>query len=152
MKFDLEEILSNLRDNKFSYIGSGSGRHVFDLGNGYVVKAAKNRKGFAQNKVEYQIAQDSHSSLFAEIIQVSDDYGLLIMERAHRVKEMKEVWKYFHVHSNSELARVTEIRRICEKYNLLFADLRRTSSWGWVNDKMVIIDYGFTGSVRRKYY
>ena len=152
MKFDLDEILENLRGNQYNYIGSGSGRHVFDLGNGYVVKAAKNRKGYAQNKVEYLISQDSQSHLFAQIMQVSDDNGLLIMEKAIRVKEMKEVWKYFHVHSNSELSRIDEIRNICEKYSLLFADLCRTSSWGWVKDRIVIIDYGFTSSVRRKYY
>lgn len=33
------------------YIGSGSSRNVFDLGNGYVMKVAKNLAGIAQNKV-----------------------------------------------------------------------------------------------------
>ncbi len=152
MKLDLDEILINARSNRYGYIGSGSGRYVFDLSNGYVVKAAKNRKGYAQNRAEYEIACDNHSDLFAPIVQVSEDFGLLIMQKAERVSSMSEVWKYFSVHSNSGLSRVPQIRKLCDTYNLVFADFCRSSSWGWVNDKIVIIDYGFTKSVRRKYY
>jgi hypothetical protein len=152
MGFDLNEISSNLHNRNYRYIGSGSGRHVFDLENGYVVKAARNRKGIAQNMVECKIASEDHSPLFAEIVQASDGFDLLIMEKAERIGSMTEVWKYFGVSSNSELSRMSELRKICERHGLVIQDLCRSSSWGKINGRYVIIDYGFTRSVRRKYY
>jgi hypothetical protein len=152
MRPDLDDLLSCVRENKYGYIGSGSGRHVFDLGNGYVIKAARNRKGYAQNKAEYRIAADSKSPLFAAIVQVSPDYGYLVMEKAKRAVSMDEVYRYFKVKDNKEFSRILELRKLCDTYDLVFADLRRASSWGWVNDRLVIIDYGFTLSVRSKYY
>ena len=45
-----------MRQGNYIYIGSGSSRNVFDLGNGYVMKVAKNIAGIAQNKSEYRIS------------------------------------------------------------------------------------------------
>ena len=37
------QIMLRIKRGYYRYIGSGSGRKVFDLGNGYVIKVAKNR-------------------------------------------------------------------------------------------------------------
>jgi predicted nucleotidyltransferase len=149
---DFDKILFNIREGNYKYIGSGSARRVFDLDNGYVVKLAKNKKGIAQNKTEYQIALEEDSKLFARILKVSDDFNLLIMEKAELVSNLSEVLKYFNVKDDKEFFRLDEINYITTKHNLMPKDLVRSVNWGMINNTPVIIDYGFTKIVRRKYY
>ena len=149
---DFDNITQNIkRGNYYTVIGSGSGRIVFDMGNGYVVKMAKNKKGIAQNKAEYQIATADHSDLFAKIVTVSEGYRYLIMEKAKQIRSIAEVWKYFHVNNNRELSRLDLFQNITQKYDLLMGDLYRKTSWGFVKEKLVIIDYGFTRETKKLY-
>lgn len=152
MTVDFDEVKLKINNGTYHFIDSGSGRKVFDLDNGFVIKVAKNRRGIAQNKVEYQISSMDTSDLFAKIPQISDDSFMLIMEKAERINNISEVWKYFNVKSNQELFQLDVLKDISIKYNLLFADLRRPINWGIVDGRPVIIDYGFTQEVKRKYY
>lgn len=151
MRIDFGYIKTNIEKRSYRLLGAGSGRNVFDLDNGYVVKVAKNRKGLVQNKAEYQIAATNHSRIFARIVAISDDSIYLIMEKAEKVYSIAEVWNYYHVNSNRELFRINEFQDFTKKYNLLYPDLKRASSWGFIKGKPVIIDYGFTKEVS-KYY
>lgn len=142
----------NIRQGNYRYIGSGSSRNVFDLGNGYVMKVAKNRAGIAQNRSEYRISSRDSSKLFAEVIKVSEDFDILIMRKAHKIKDFLDILDYFKVGSSEELFRLGKFQNIQSKYNLLPSDLCRASSWGIINGRPRIIDYGFTREVREKYY
>lgn len=145
-------IASNIRRGIYRYVGRGSGRIVYDIGNGLVVKEAKNLKGIAQNMEEYRIALVDDSGFLARVRDVSDDYRFLIMDKVERFNDIYPVWKYFHVGSNKELFQVEVLRYISEKYNLLIGDLGRASNWGSRDGRPVIIDYGFTRQVKRRYY
>lgn len=145
-------IQSNLKRGEYSFIGKGSGRVVYDLGNGQVVKVAKNIKGLAQNIEEYKISLVDDSNLFARVYDLSDDYSFLIMDRAEHIEDISFVWDYFHVGSNEELVQVGRLRDLSEKYNLMIWDLSRAVNWGEIDGRPKIIDYGFTRQVRRRYY
>lgn len=147
-----DEIAMNLRFGYYKYIGSGSCRDVFDLGNGYVVKVASNKAGIAQNKEEYKISRKDQSGLFAKVVQVSNDFKLLIMIKAKKLYNIEYVWMYFNVKNEEELTSLPEFQRLKENYNLVLGDFERKSSWGIINGRPVIIDYGFTKYVSRKYY
>lgn len=147
-----DQIMLNITLGYYRYIGSGSGRQVFDLGNGYVIKVAKNQAGIAQNKSEYKISFYDRSDLFAKVIQVSNDFSLLIMKKADKIKDISFVWKYFNVTNKMELFNSKELQNIKTSYNLLLGDFARENSWGMINGKPVIVDYGFTREVREKYY
>lgn len=147
-----KQLKLDLNSGSYERIGSGSGRWVFKINNEYVVKLAKNKKGVAQNRTENDIWTDSKSELLAEIIKVSDDFEMLYMVKAEKIKNMKDVREYFLVHSNRELLQLQELRDIMSKYQLLPADLIRPTNWGFINNKPVIVDYGFTKEVKRKYY
>lgn len=151
-KTGFNRIYRNIRWGKYRYIGKGSGRIVYDLGNGKVVKSARNRKGIAQNIEEFNIALAEHSGLFARVYAISEDHRFLIMDKAYRIKDISFVWRYFQVNNNEELYQVDKIKDISKKYNLLVRDLGRAVNWGQINGKPVIIDYGFTRQVRIKYY
>lgn len=146
------EIKLNIKRGYYRYIGSGSGRQVFDMGNGYVIKVAKNQAGVAQNKSEYKISYNNDSNLFAKVIQASNDFNLLIMQKANKIYNISYVWNYFNVTSKRELFNSKELRNIKRIYNLLLGDFARTSSWGMINGRPVIIDYGFTRDVKERYY
>lgn len=152
MIFNLQKIRMDITKGLYTCLGSGSGRQVFDLDNGYVVKVAKNRKGIAQNKVEHHISRNSLVHLLAEVVQVSEDSSLLIMEKAQKITNISEVWDYFHVNSNRELLQLKELKKLYMKHHLIPPDLRRACNWGKIHNRMVIIDYGFTFAVRRMYY
>lgn len=145
-------ISSDINRGRYRYLGKGSGRAVYDMGNGKVVKAAKNIKGFAQNIEEYRIALVDDSGLFADIWALSDDSHYLIMDKAERIRDISYVWDYFKVKSNDELFNLRKIRELSEKYNLLIHDFGRAANWGVIGGMPKIIDYGFTRQVRRRYY
>ena len=152
MIIDFNQIMFNITQGYYRYIGSGSGRKVFDLGNGYVIKVAKNSAGIAQNMSEYKISLNDHSNLFAKVIQASNDFRLVIMKKANKIYTISYVWDYFNVANKSEFFKLKELQNIKQRYNLLLSDLDRVSSWGTINENLVIIDYGFTREVMEKYY
>lgn len=60
--------------NKFGKtIGRGSSRAVFDLGDGIVLKLAMNRKGLAQNRVEYENGQDYCVNIIPQVYSNESD-------------------------------------------------------------------------------
>ena len=152
MVIEFNQIKLNIKRGYYRYIGSGSGRQVFDMENGYVIKVAKNKAGIAQNKAEYRISFNDNSDLFAKVIEISNDYDLLVMEKADPINNILYVWKYFDVRSKRELFNSKELQNIKKKYNLLLGDFARKSSWGMINGRPVIIDYGFTREVKKRYY
>jgi hypothetical protein len=114
IRFD--QIIKNINSDTYRYIGSGSGRAVYDLGNGYVAKLAKNKKGFAQNKVEYHISTTTDSDVLAKVMGISDDSRLVIMEKADKIRHISEVWEYFDVENNRELCKLKQIKKITSKF------------------------------------
>lgn len=146
------KIMFDIRRGYYKYIGSGSCRDVFDLGNRYVAKVAKNRAGIEQNKCEYIISSNDNSDLFAKVARVSNDYYILIMEKADQINDMSYVWRYFNVTNKYEMFNLDEMLNLRSKYNLLLGDFNRKSSWGIINGRPVIIDYGFTAEIKERYY
>ena len=45
-----------------------------------------------------------------------------------------------------------ELKKLKSNYNLLLNDLNKKSSWGIIDGKPVIIDYGFTKRIKERYY
>ena len=152
MFINYNDIMFRIKNGMYIYLGSGSSRRVYDLNNGYVVKVAKNEAGIEQNKAEYYISMNDFSGIFAEVIDVSHDYSMLIMKKAEKVRDMKIIWNYFYADNKREFRHSRTIQKLRNKYNLLFGDLNKTSSWGIIDRQPVIIDYGFTEYVERNYY
>ena len=152
MVIAFDQIIFNIKRGYYRYIGSGSGREVYDLENGYVIKVARNKAGIAQNKAEYKISSNDKSNLFAKVVQASNDFNLLVMQKADKINNILYVWNYFNATSKRELFNAKELQNIKINYNLLLGDLARKSSWGIIDGRPVIIDYGFTREVKERYY
>lgn len=152
MEVDSREIITGIRKGIYKYLGHGSGRVVFDLNNGNIVKMAIHNRGMAQNQVEHRISCSDTSELFAKVLSASENYMFLIMEKAEKIRDMSYVWNYFDVENNRQLKEKLELEGIADKYNLILSDLKRHVNWGKRGGKAVIIDYGFTKNVRRRFY
>lgn len=150
--FDFKQMYLDIRRGAYRCIGMGSGRIVFDLGNGYVVKVARNMKGIAQNEAEYKISLEDDSGLFGNIPAVSERFRFLIMDKADRIKDISYVWNYFNVKNNKALYQIQKLQDISSRYGLLLRDLGRSVNWGQLNGKPIIIDFGFTQEVYRRFY
>ncbi|MEL7657803.1 MAG: hypothetical protein AAGU75_18065 [Bacillota bacterium] len=139
-----------ISNGSYKLIGKGSARSVYDLENGRVVKIARNIKGIAQNMVEYNIDLNDDTGLFADVRAVSEDFHYLVMDKANEISDISYVWDYYNVRNNHELYQ--KIGYISSKYNLMLRDLGRAVNWGQIDGRPVIIDYGFTRQVSRRYY
>lgn len=151
MRVNFEAIHKAITQEKLPVIGIGSGRIVYDLRNGYVVKKAKNKRGLAQNKAEFRIAAAGRSPLIANVMSVSMDYKYLIMEKAEKIRSLEPVCSFHNVSNLKELFRKEYFSRFIRNNELLLPDLYRKSSWGIISGRPVLVDYGFTKDVRRYY-
>ncbi len=116
---DADRIYSGIRNGKFKYLGRGAGRHVFDMGDGRVVKVARNEFGYDQNKTEYALSLAYKGDLFAKVISVSEDHRLLIMQAAKWVSNLAPVLKYYNVRSTKELFDVPEVFALIRNHRLV---------------------------------
>lgn len=152
MYIDIEYILYGIKSGMYRYIGAGSARKVYDLNNGFVMKIARNIRGIAQNEAEFLIFNDEYSPLLAKVYFVSDDYKYLIMRKADPIKNEKEFLNCFNIKEKKEIRNNEMIKEIHDKYNLIWADLYKFTSWGRLNNRCVLIDYGYTKEIYNKYY
>lgn len=152
MAIDYDNIVEDVRNGNYRHIGHGSGREVYDLGDGNVVKIAKNQKGIAQNQMEFMISSKERSKIIAKVIMVSEDYVTLIMEKAEKFYDPTALFNYLDENRSCNTYRLKEIERILKKYDLIRADIKRPSSWGLINELPVLVDYGYTRDVRRQFY
>ena len=70
-------------------IGNGSARMVFNVGDGKVLKLAKNKKGLAQNMVEIQSSNDYYyGDMYPQVFEADNENGTyIISEFAERAKK-----------------------------------------------------------------
>ena len=74
------------------------------------------------------------------------------MEKANLFNSQDEFLRYFNIGDKKEISNNKLIKAIHDKYNLVWADLYKFTSWGKIKNRYVLIDYGYTLEVCRKYY
>ena len=142
--YDFEKMILNLQQGRLRFIGAGSSRRVYDIGDGYVVKAAKNYRGLKQNRMEYMVFNNEKSRILAPVLAISEDNRFLIMRKGERLNSFYPVLQYYNVKNMKELTNEPQFMVLKNKYLLAGGDLVRISSWGMVNEVPLLIDYGFS--------
>ena len=153
---------------------------VYELTPGQLVlKVAKNTAGMGQNKEEATVCTaDPQMSYFAKVSEVGPENMWIVQEQAEHMDPGKFQsltgipWKKFnsglfglfgtpgaiqpkHQQDAKELGAnpfFDEIVKIIKSCGYVPDDLTKLDSWGIVKGKPVIIDYGFTQSVRAQHY
>lgn len=164
----------------FIKIGSGSGRNVFSIGNGLVIKWAKNNKGILQNKEEARVS--GKYSILAKIHEHAPDFQWLVVEELSKfsfssfklkygitfslfckVLELVDSCQlsinapiYYSQFKNWNLLKKLVIVEDCFKLildeNHCWGDIARYCNWRMRGNEFVLADYGLTWGLYRKHY
>lgn len=152
MNYRFDEIYQGIKSGAYKQIGSGSSRRVYDLGDGNVIKAAKDIRGIMQNKNEKLVSDSCQSSVFARVVEVSEDFRFLIMPKAEGIKSMSKVFRYFGIKNLSALLKTDGLEEDIKTFRLGMGDIKRYTSWGLIDGVPYIIDYGLTMTIFKKFY
>lgn len=164
----------------FTSLGEGSGRSVFEIDPKRIIKVAKNPKGQAQNEAEAGLSPIS--PILAKVIQEGENSDWVIAQNAKKVTKamFKSITKMdFDIYSkvmvrfgaeltgamwmsgdidHEDAARVESnpffehIAQVMSEGDLAAGDLGRINSYGVIDGRVVLRDYGLTREVFRKYY
>ncbi|MFW6219468.1 MAG: DUF5661 family protein [bacterium] len=174
-------------NEKLRKIGTGSGRIVYQIDDDKVLKLAKNKKGIAQNEVEYSLGNDYYfNDITAEVYDADEDnYSWIEMKLAKKLtpnrfkhlvgidfntyKDLLKRYiqniikpnKYYNLDpltkdqleiiENNEF--ISNIIDVFSNYdNLEFGDFYRLSSYGEVDNNVVLVDYGLNDEVYSSHY
>lgn len=129
-------------ERRFLYLGEGISRAAFAINDYYVAKFAKNKDGDYQSRVEYHVYR--HAGKYIDYLCPIVWYkkGLIIMRRAIPLE-------YLTRHDTIDISKVRlyrdsyrDLNELADKFNLLYGDITAVSSWGILENKLVLVDYG----------
>lgn len=143
-------------NRNFEYLGEGAGRIIYAIDDNYVIKLSKFHGGYLQCETENFIYDDVDENLkryLCPVVWYQED--MLIMRRAipfarRREDKHKNVFKLLGVSKNDILYK--NIMDIVDSYDLLYGDIKSLSSWGILDNKILLIDYGCTNKIYKKYF
>jgi len=129
----------------FDLTGKGTARNVYRLGK-IAIKVARNQKGLVQNEAEYKIWREPYSNgIVTDIYYYSSDFSWLLVQYAkpkgNRVLTEGGVIRYIPPSLRKKIAKFKEQ-----------ANLAEADEFGMVGSKYLLIDYGVTIPIAKKYY
>lgn len=168
-------------NDKLRRIASGSARVIYEIDEYTVLKLAKNAKGIAQNEVEAGIGTDKYfENILAKVLETDERDRWVVMERAKKITKSRfknlidgididnfhnyirkktehDIHYMFTVDDDME-ERLNEnefaqdIIELILNYDLHPGDFSRPSSFGEIEGRLVITDYGLNQQVFKQYY
>lgn len=143
-------------DNKFKYLGEGGGRIVYAINNDYVLKLSKFSGGYKQCETEnyiYHNVQQHLKKYLCPVVWYKED--MIIMRKAiplakKRKEKHNNVFRRLGISEEDIL--YINIEELVKTFNLLYGDIESLSSWGILDNQIILIDYGCTNKIFRKYF
>ena len=160
-------------------IASGSARIVYEIDDKKVLKLAKNAKGLAQNEAEGDwYVNESYGDIIAKVLERDENYRWIVSERAKKITpnefksivgvDFKDFYEYivyivgkdrYYTEPSQEIKDkleddefASEVADFIGSTDASTGDLQRISTYGKIDDRVVIIDYGLTMEIFKKYY
>ena len=157
----------------FQELGEGSARFVFKIDDKFIIKLAKDEKGIAQNKFESSIK----SPITAKIFYKDPEDSWIICQFAEKLseKEFKEFTKFslkdfysalsykmnmdsysvekpenYDILNENEF--FNEVLALVLNNDLQIGDLQYIDSWGKIDNKPKLIDFGLSRDIFEEYY
>lgn len=165
----------NYCKTRLQTLAHGSARVVFLYGSN-VLKVAKNNKGLEQNQIEAKIGKSENQITTNLIIDGNGIFNVfkkadqITMEEFESIVNMKmsDIHTYLKYtkdktkyniplnHEKEQYINENEsLKQLCGlifEYNLSVGDLIRISSWGKISNNAVLVDFGLTSDIYKKYY
>jgi hypothetical protein len=164
VEVDCQEVYVNIIERRleyngrcFEYVGAGASRKVFRYGN-IVFKLAKNEFGLRQNRAEvdlYTGINKDLEDLICPILWFSDDFKVLICAyaeplyrangwREDTIDSIKQDEYKQTVHYDMLEGKLLDLKN---RHRLDTHDLLKISSWGMLEGRAVLVDYGYNNEV-----
>lgn len=161
--------------SRLETLAHGSARVVFVLGEN-VIKVAKNEKGFEQNLIESIISESNTHNVATLVKSGNGIYNVFkkaatidlpMFEQFTNIKmcdlhtylkyeKDKKKYNIKHDYYKEKIINENEfVGTLCgliRDYDLSVGDLIRISSWGIYENEAVLIDFGLTSTIYKKYY
>lgn len=129
--------------SRFQFLGEGICRAVYGIDEYFVAKFATCLDGFDQNSMENRIYKNEGRRYIRYLCPVIwHRPGMLVMLRAVQMTKISPN-AVFDINTVSREA-YRDLSSLSKKYNLLFEDILSASSWGILDGRPVLIDYGCT--------
>lgn len=143
---------------RFQYLGQGISRVVYAINDKYVIKVAKNLDGIYQSRVEKYVYKHTDSYLKDYLCPILwYKPKMIVMPRAENLSYKLSSYDYMNTpiyniisFRNSEKL-FKDLHHFAKHYNLYYDDILSPSSWGFLDGKPVLIDYGCTDSLDKRY-
>jgi hypothetical protein len=137
----------------FEFLGEGISRKVFALNEEYVIKVAKDMEGYYQNKIEQNVYCHAPVTLQKYLCPIGCfKPKLMSMKRAEPLSRTVQ-GKYVNLKTlGKEAELLRDLSYLADRFNLFYEDLICVSSWGRLEDRLVLIDYGCTSYNGDFYY
>lgn len=121
-------------------IGEGSGRKVYDLGNGYVLKEPYSETGFQQNETELHVYDNAISIREYLCLTFQGENNCNIMKKV----DLITLEEFNAIKNNPKIKSVIDY--LYEHFDLN-DDINHYKSWGKINGEYVLFDYGYTNKL-----
>lgn len=169
LEMNIEEI-----ENIFKKRGEGSSRKIYSNKKikGIILKYAYNKKGLEQNATEYNIytnLKNKYGHILRPILACSKKIVIAkkalplesLLQQTLRPFEYDEIiyFSIFDILKEKKVQAIlslnyldiykfkNEVKKLILESDLLEEDIKRVNSWGLINDKLVLIDYGCTNNI-----
>lgn len=162
--------------NHLKEIAKGSSRVVFDFDSS-VIKVAKNQKGNEQNRTEIRIGLTKPDCV-PNLISFDENFSWTVFEKVAPITKeefeqlsqttltkLHDVLKYKKDRIRKDIPidyskenqirnnkLLNELASLIESYDLSVGDMVRISSWGRKGNQVVLLDFGLTSEIYKKYY
>lgn len=164
MEFPLEwfntiySMSNDEKSYKFQYLGQGISRIVYGINDKFVIKVAKNLDGIYQSRVEKYVYKHTDSYLKEYLCPIVwFKPRMIVMLRAENLAykissyDYKNTPIYDIINFPDKEKLFKDLHRFSKHYNLYYDDILSPSSWGFLNGRPVLIDYGCTDSLDKRY-
>lgn len=131
---------------KMRFLDAGSSRAVWRLGNGVVLKIARNQAGISQNQEEIRASKELPRDIVAQVFRADPGGKWLTMEEVK--PDPKIVGRIIN-----DPRQYRQLLGLLAKAGLSSADAFREDHWGRTSDgRMVLMDYGLTTTGFQTHY
>lgn len=171
--YDTEQTARERFDfSNLTKIGSGSDRDVYDLGNGKVLKVAKNGRGLEQNIYEgdnylinagilpdvyerglnYVVVQNVPKINYSDNVATYDIETGEEMGEAKASDMLRELSVFTQKDFDNKVSRLQDVFRkygleAALDYDIVYGDFTAKRNWGYINGKPVHVDGGTFGGI-----
>lgn len=143
-------------ERQFEYLGQGAGRAVYGINNRYVIKLSKSDGGDKQCETEEYIYKNAPPYLkkyLCPVIWYKDD--MVIMKRAtslvkNNEDRHKNIFRLLGIRIDDPFYK--KVNKLVDLFDLLYGDVKSLSSWGLLDGRLVLIDYGCTYKIYKEYF